>query len=181
MSKKADELYSSTQSGEEIHSSFSARVQKNLEIYNKTIDEWWQHFGIRIETDNLNPEICKQLLIKISNLYSEASYYYSLANSSSSALESSQATNHTEQYAKVISSFRDKNEKLPAAATIEQLVKAEQNEVYSAIATSKIVKDFFKTILDSLNTIRKIIDTATINNGIEAKLVRNNDYRAEDE
>jgi hypothetical protein len=178
---KANNLYSKVECGKDTYSSFSARIQESLKIYGKTIDEWWKHFGIRIEVDNLNPEICKQLLIKISNLYQEASYYYSLANSSSSALENSQASNHTEQYAKVISSFRDKEEKIPAAATIEQLVKAKQNEVYSAIATSKIVKDFFKTVLDSLNTVRKIVDTATINSGIEAKLVHNNDYRNGDE
>jgi hypothetical protein len=178
---KSDELFSKTELGENTFSSFSERIKNNLLIYNKTIPEWWAYFGIRLEEDNLNPEICKQLGRKVANLYQEASYYYSLASSSSNALESSQSSTHTERYASVVASYRENNEKVPAAATIEQLVKAEQDEVYSAIATAKIAKDFFKTVLDSLNTVRKIIDTATINSGIEAKLTSANSYREGDD
>jgi hypothetical protein len=173
---KSDNLFQKTQDGEDIFSAFSGRIQKNLLIFDKTIDEWWKHFGLRIDYDNLNPENCKELLKKIANLYQEASYYYSLASSSSDALESSQSSSHTEKYAEVVNSYRDKGEKVPAAATVDQLVRAEQDEIYNAIATSKITRNFFKTILDSLNTCRKTIDTATINSGIEAKLANVHSY-----
>jgi len=79
---KSDELFSKADAGEEIYTSFSARIKNNLLIFDKTINEWWGHFGLRIDTDNLNPENCKQYLIRVSNLYQEASYYYSLANAS---------------------------------------------------------------------------------------------------
>ena len=180
MTTKSQELFSRADSGEEIFSSFSERVKNNLLIYDKTISEWWSHFGIRIEEDNLNPEVCKQLLKRIANLYQEASFYYSWSSSSSNALESSQSSSHTERYAAVVNDYRGKGEKVPAASTIEQLVKADQDEVYSAIATAKISKDFFKTILDSLNTTRRIIETATINSGIEAKLNPIHNYREGD-
>lgn len=181
MTSKSKELFSRVDQGEETLSSFSDRVRNNLLIFDKTIPEWWSHFGIRIDQDNLTPEICKNLLKKIATLYHEASYWYSIANASSSALESSQASSHTERYASVVAEYRGNNEKIPAAATIEQLVKADQDEIYSAIANSKITKDFFKTILDSLNTARKCIDTATINSGIEAKLNRIDNYREGDD
>lgn len=177
---QSDELFKKVDEGEEVYSSFRRRVKENLLIFDKTIPEWWEIFGVRIEEDNLTPELCRQLLAKVSNLYQEASYYYSLASSSSSALESSQSSTHTEKYAEVVSGFRKKEQKIPAAATIEQLVKAEQDEIYSAIANSKITKDFFKTVLDSLNTVRKILDTTTMNNGIEAKLLPHNSYRTGD-
>jgi len=181
MTKKSDELFSRLEAGEETFHSFGARVRENLLIFDKTIPEWWKHFGMRIEVDNLNPENCKEIAKKIANLYQEASYYYSLANSSTSALESSQLSTHTEKYAEVVASYRNNKEKIPAAATIENLVKAEEDEIYSAIATAKITKDFFKTVLDSLNTCRKIIDTATINSGIEAKINAIDNYRKDED
>jgi hypothetical protein len=176
---KSDNLFSRVEEGEEVLSSFAGRVKNNLLIFDKTIDEWWEHFGTRIEADNLNPETCRELAKKIANLYQEASYYYSLANASSSALESSQASSHTEKYAEVVVSYTSNGNKPPAAATIEQLVKADQDEVYSAIATAKITKDFFKTVLDSLNTCRKLLDMASINNGIEAKISMIDNYKGD--
>jgi hypothetical protein len=170
--------------GQAIYSSFVTRVKENLLINDRTPDEWWAHFGLRIETNNLNPEICKSLLIQIANLYQEASYYYSISNASFSALEGSQSSEHTKKYKQVVDQLRAEkpDEKLPAAATIENLVKAEENVIYSAIATAKIAREFWKTILDSLNTTRKIIDTASMNNGIEAKMSQYGDkYHEGDE
>ena len=149
MSDKSEALFEKTDKGEEVFHSFSKRVKDNLLIYDKTIPEWWQHFGLRIDYENLNPENCKEILKKIANLYQEASYWYSLSCASSEALESSQSSNHTEKHAEIVKSYRDKGEKIPAAATLEQLVKADQDEIYSAIATAKIAQNFFKKILDS--------------------------------
>jgi hypothetical protein len=179
---RSDKLFEKIQLGETIHSSFSDRLKQNLLLYDKTIPEWWQHFGVRIETDNLNPEQCRMYGVKIANLYQEASFYYSLAIAEMHTLESSSNSNHAERIAELVANWEMEHPgiKLPAATTLENLARNDENDIYSAISIAKLNKDFWKTVLNSLDTCRKILENSTVNNGIEAKLNSINQYKGDD-
>ncbi len=168
---RADKLFDKILLGEEVHASFSKLLQENFKINGKSMKDWRDYFYVEMPIDNLTPGICKKISGEIAKLYQEASFYYSVANAETQLLERSSDSSYREKYTAIVANWKKEQEsKLPAAATLEILAKFEQDDVYSATAKIKVAKGFWKDVLDSLDTCRKLIDNATFNNNIEARL-----------
>lgn len=168
---KAKKLFENLTGGREIYKQFGELLKTQYTINEKTIDEWWAHFGIMEKDENLTPARCKELDAEIARLFQEASYYLSSAAAEMQLLEKSSETTYREQYTALVTESTNKNDKIPAAATLDTLAKAGQDDVYSAVANAKTAREFWKTILVSLDTCRKLVDNATYNLNIEAKLL----------
>lgn len=167
---KADELLSKLLKGKEIHDLFAANMRKQLLINGKTMEQWEDRFKIKIPTDDLTPAICRQYDYKLLELNQEASFYHAIAGAKLQMIKRGGDSTYRDKFFAIVQEYKEKNIKLPAAATLENLAKVETDDVESAQSIAEVERDFWSDILNHLSSCRKIIENATFNSSIEAKL-----------
>lgn len=170
MTTKADKLFDNLLAGETIHDSFSKLLKERFTINGKSMEEWREYFYVDTINVDLNPENCKTLAGQIANLYQEASYLKAVASAKLQMLEKTSETTYRERYTAIVEEWRQGGGKVPAAATLEQLAKFEQDDVYSAVSIAKVAKAFWGDILNGLHECRKTVESATFNSNTEMKL-----------
>ena len=167
---KADALLVKLLKGKEIHDLFAENMKRHLLINGKSMDQWEKEFKIYIKTDNLTPQICKQFDLTLLELYQEASFYYATASAKLQVIKRGGDSTFRDKFFAITEEYRCANKKLPAATTLENLAKVENDDLESAQAIAEVEKSFWSDILDHLSHCRKLIENATFNNNTEAKM-----------
>jgi hypothetical protein len=171
MSTEADAVFEKLLDGQKLQSSLSSTLKTSFFINGKTMDSWRKYFQVNVPADNLNPEICRGIASKLAMLYQEASGYYAMSDAELQVMERGSESQYRNKYEAHVLEYKNApNGKIPSAATLENLAKAGLDTLYSAISVSQIAKNFWKSVLDSLDTTRKLIENMTFNNHIEANL-----------
>ena len=168
---KADSLLDKLLKGKQIHDLFASNMRKHLQITGQSIDVLEARFKIKIQTDNLTPEICKMYDLKLMELNQEASFYYAIASAKQQMLKRSGESTYRDTFYAIVQEYKTADKKLPANATLENLARVENDDLDSAQAIAEIEKQFWKDILDHLGSMRKLIENATFNNSVEAKML----------
>lgn len=150
-------------------------MDEKLTINGKHFSHWKEYFHIDIPYDNLNPSIVRDLDLKLLKLNQEAALFYAIANARVQTIGRGTDSIFRQKYNAICQEYKSKNEKLPAAATIEQMAKADFDDIESAKTQFEVEKTFWKDILDSLASIRKILENATWNskNDLDIKYAKN--------
>lgn len=154
--------------GKQVHDLFAKSMKEKLLISGRTIEEWETEFKIKVPTDNLTPAMCKQIDIKLMELNQEASFFHAVATAKLQMIKRGGESAFRDRYFALVQEYKDKK-KLPAAATLENLAKVENDDIESAQSIAEVEKGFWVNILDHLSSCRKIIENATFNSSIEAK------------
>lgn len=170
--EKANTLVDSIMEGKEIHDKFADNMRKKFLINGKTMDEWEEQYRVTIETDNLTPAICRQYDVKLLEYNQEVAFFHAMAAAKLQLLSRGHASAYRDKFYALVQEYKDKGGKLPAAATLENLAKVETDDVESASTIAEVEKTFWSNIMDHLTTCRKIIENATMNNNVEARLLR---------
>ena len=170
--EKANTLVESIMKGKEIHDKFAENMRKNFLINNKTMDAWEEQYRVNIETDNLTPSICRQYDLKLLEFNQEVAFFHAMAAAKVQLLSRGHTSAYRDKYYALVQEYQTKGAKLPAAATLENLAKVETDDVESATTIAEVEKSFWSNIMDHLTTCRKIIENATMNNNVEARLLR---------
>ncbi len=167
---KAEALIDKLLSGKKVHDHFSGMIRQKLTISGSTMDEWEQTFRIHVPTDNLNPSTCKEFDSKLLELNQEAAFYHAVAVAKLQMIKRGTDAAHRDKIYALVQEYKDNDKKLPAAATLENLAKVENDDLESAQSIAEIEKSFWTNILEHLATCRKIVENASFNNNTEAKL-----------
>tara|TARA_Y100000310_G_scaffold336391_2_gene420803 strand:+ start:7142 stop:7699 length:558 start_codon:yes stop_codon:yes gene_type:complete len=138
----------------------------SYQIQDHTISEWRSHFAIRLPAD-IGTDTCKSVDIKLVNLFQEAHGNKGKAEAALSMYKAGYAKRYRAEYASLVRSYEGK--KLPAAGTLVTLTEEKLGDMKDAIALAETEVSFWREMLANLNTIRKIIENATLNISVEAK------------
>lgn len=168
---KAKSLVDRLLSGKKIHDQFAGMIRQQLMISGRTMDEWEQTFRIHINQDNLNPSTCKELDAKLIDLHQDAAFYHAVAVVKLQMIKRGNDSAFRDRFTALVQEHKQTNGgKLPSAVTLENLAKFENDDVESAQSIAEIEKGFWSNILEHLSTCRKILENASFNNNIEARM-----------
>lgn len=169
----ADKMIERLRTGKNIHDLFAEQVKTRILIQGKTMEQWKKHFTVKIpETPDINE--CRNLDMKIMALHEEAAFLKAMAEASHTLGKRSHDSAYREKFTSLVSEYKAENKKLPAKDTLETLAKAELDDIESGLSYSELSIKFWKEILEDLNFKRRVIENATINNSVEAKLAEKN-------
>ncbi len=168
---KAKGLIDKLLSGKKIHDQFAGMIRQQLLISGRTMDEWEAMFRIHIDQDNLNPTTCKEIDAKLINLYQDAAFYHAVSVVKLQMIKRGNDSSFRDKYTELVQEYKTSNNgKLPSAVTLENLAKFENDEIESAQSIAEIEKGFWTNILEHLSSCRKILENASFNNNIEARM-----------
>jgi len=165
-----DTMISGLRKGKDIHEQFAKAVQERMMIQGKTMPQWRKHFSVKIP-DNPDITACKETSMRLMELFQEASFLKAMADAAHSLQKKGYDTQYREKFEAAVSEYKTEGKKLPAKDTLETLAKLEVDDIESGLAYSDLSVRFWKEILENLNYLRKIVETSTINNSVEAKML----------
>lgn len=166
----ADQMLADLRRGKSLHDMFAEAVSNRIKLGDKTMNEWLKHFRIAIpETPDTSQ--CKEIDMKLMELHQEASFMKAMAEASHTLGQKSKSTQYREKFTSLVSQYSAGGKKLPAKDTLETLAMSELDDIDSGLSFSEMAIKFWKDIIEDLNFKRKIIETATIANASEVKLL----------
>jgi len=170
---RAEELMKRTIDGKHVSEMFGEAINKQYLINGKSMQAWKMQFSLRIP-ENPDPAQCKRLASQLAALFHEATFYFSLAEAQLDALQSGEFHEFTATFQQMVTDYQIKHpgKSLPAQKTLETLAHGRMLDVKGAINNTKISKNFWKRILESLTEVRKNLEIASKNNYIQLQLER---------
>lgn len=170
--ESAELLIAHLKKGKEVHDIFAQQFRNRYTIAGRTIEDWEKYFKISVPA-NPDPQVCKSMDMQIMELHQEAAFYFAEASARAQALRKGSDTEYRSRYTALVAEYQKEGKKLPAHKSLEDLTKAETDNIESAVVNADIQKDFWKSIMEHLNMCRRLLENATINSGIEAKMALN--------
>lgn len=164
-----DEMITNLRKGKDIYEQFIQAVNDRMTIQGKTMPQWKEHFRVDIP-DNPDINACKEIDMKLLELYQEASFLKAMAEAAATLQRKGYDTEYRNKFERLVAQYEGEKKKLPAKDTLENLAKKEVDSIESGLAYSDLAVRFWKEILENLNYIRKLVENATINNSVEAKI-----------
>lgn len=167
--EKAEVLLESIKKNKNIYDAFATNFKTRYLIADKTIEQWEEEFKLVVPED-LNPQQCKQFDIKLMGLHQEATFLKAAARAYVQALTKGLETQYRSKFSALVVEYKSKNEKLPAAATLESLARIDLDDVDGAIMAANIANNFWEDIIKHLDYCRKLVESIAMSNGIQAKM-----------
>jgi len=166
--QRAGELLEHLNKGKAINELFGDAFERQYIIYGKSPREWRRYFKVNIP-ETADTEQCKHVALKLIDLNQEVSFLFAAAEAQLDALTSGESEEYTARFNQLIAEYKEKDIKLPASKTLETMAQANTSDIRAAISSARIIKNFFKRILDGLGEVRKSLEIATWNNSIQSK------------
>lgn len=168
-----DQMIGDLRQGKDIHEQFAQAVEDRMLIQGKTMKQWREHFRVKVP-DNPDINACKAIDMVLMEKYQEASFLKAMADASHLLQKKGYDSQYRKKFEALVSEYKHGGKKLPAKDTLAALAAAKVDDVETGLAYSDLAVRFWKEILDNLNYIRKIVENATINNSVEAKVTQQN-------
>jgi len=169
--QRAELLMTTLNNDKSITELFGDSFQRQYQIFGKSPAQWRDHFRINVPKDS-NPAQLNAILAELATLYQEASSYYAVSEAMVDALDAGSEREFTNAFNKRIAEYKAKGISLPAQKTLETIAKHEMLDVAGAATNAKIIKNFWRRMLEGLTEVRKTLETATWNNHILANQER---------
>jgi hypothetical protein len=166
--QRADQLMGYINHDKAINDIFSDSFERQYLIYGKAPRTWRQYFKITIP-ENPNTSQCKSIAAKLASLMQEATFYYAAAEAQLDALSSGESKEYTAAFNTLIAEYKGAKRSLPAAKTLETMAGSKIMDIRGAIQNAKIIKNFWKRMMEGLTEVRKNTELATWNNSTQAK------------
>jgi hypothetical protein len=166
--QRAEGLMTGLTRDKSITEIFGDAFRKQYRIGDKTPEQWERYFRITLPENPSPPEIVTAVG-KLASLYQEASFMYAVAEAQVDALSSGESREFTSSFNRLVAEYREAGRSLPASKTLETMAKNEMLDMTGARDNAKIIKNFWKRILEQLTELRKLMEQATWNNHITAR------------
>lgn len=167
--EKAEALLDSIKKNKGIYDAFAKNFRERYKIIDKTIAEWEKIFKVSIPED-LNPQQCKNTDIELMKLHQEATFYKAAARAILQALEKGLESQYRSKFSALVAEYKSKNEKLPAAGTLDSLARINLDDIDGAIMSANIANNFWEDVIKHLDYCRKLVESIAMSNGIQAKM-----------
>ncbi len=172
----AQKLSQTLKDGKKVYQIFLNELQANLVIHNMPIKHWEEKFKILVPTDDLTPTMCKELNLQLLKNHQEVAFFYAEATARLQMFKTGSESVYNKKFNAIVAEYKTQGLKLPAAATLESMAKVANLSVDSAYAQADMEAKFWKNILGSLETCRRLIEQASINVATERKALENDHY-----
>ena len=169
---KADLLVKKLFKGQTVHSMFADTMKRQLTISGETMEHWKKEFMIRIPTDNLTPEMCRDLGMHILNLNQDATFYFAVASAKAQWLKRGSESAFNDQFYAIVQEYKEKKQRVPGQETLKALSSIGNEEVESAHTIADIECKFWKSILEHLATCRRLVENASMTISTEMKYLK---------
>lgn len=166
--QRAEELIGYLNHDKAVNDLFSDAFEKQYLIYGKSPKEWRRYFKVTIPEDPDTAQ-CKALAARVAALTQEVNFFFAAAEAQLDALASGESKEFTSAFNQTIAEFRSKGRAIPASKTIEQMANEKTMDIKGAVQNAKIIKNFWKRLLDGLVEVRKNVELATWNNHTQSK------------
>jgi uncharacterized protein YaaR (DUF327 family) len=168
-----DEMVKDLRRGKDIYEQFYEAAESRLMIQGKTMVQWKKHFSVHVPQ---NPDIsaCKEIDMKLMELYQEAAFLKAMAEAAAALQRKGYETQYRNKFEALVAEYKATGQKLPAKDTLENLAKKTVDDIETGTTYSDLAVRFWKEVIENLNYIRKLIENATINNSVEAKIAERN-------
>lgn len=168
-------LINELKKGKKSYDEFGHVISKLYQVAGKTMGEWQEYFKIALPPDP-NPSILQDLDSHIMALHHEASFHKAKCNLKLQTAKDRYSSKYRKEYTKLVMTYQNQNAKLPARDTLNTLVEEEISEIKDMITHAEIELDFWKEVLNDLNTSRRLIENVTLNISVETKALMNQQY-----
>jgi len=162
-----EEVYQ--ESNSDSYNVFKNVVLEKEQVGGKTILQWKEYFKLDIP-ESPDPEICKNIDIQLIQLHHEATFLYNLTKLCLDRLHTMSEAKFQQKYKELYEGFRNQDSRPPGAPIIENLAKVDVQDVVNMRDAAKRELEFWKRIIANLDMQRRLINDATINNGIQVKM-----------
>ncbi|RLF68161.1 MAG: hypothetical protein DRN26_00395 [Thermoplasmata archaeon] len=166
--QRAEELMGYLNRDKAINEIFSDGWERQYLIYGKPPREWRRYFRVSIP-ESPDTAQCKAIAAKLANLLQEATFFYAAAEAQLDALSSGESREYTAAFNKLVAEYKAANKNLPASKTLETMANSKIMDIRGAIQNARLIKNFWKRILEGLVEVRKNVELATWNNSTQAK------------
>jgi hypothetical protein len=166
--QRADQLMGYLNHDKAVNEIFSDSFERQYLIYGKAPRTWRTYFKITVP-ENPNTSQCKALAAKLASLMQEATFYYAGAEAQLDALSSGESKEYTAAFNQLVAEYKEAKKSLPAAKTLETMAGSRIMDIRGAIQNAKIIKNFWKRMIEGLVEVRKNVELATWNNSTQAK------------
>jgi hypothetical protein len=173
---KADAMIKRLVGGREVYDLMKADFEQNFLISGKPMSEWVEEFRVTIPTDNLTPQMIQEIGLQVMELHQKAAFHHAAAQALTQFIKRGGELSYYHKFNSLVEDHKTKNEKLPAAATLEAMAKADTGDEESAVFRSDVGTRFWKLILEHLATCRKILETASYSVNNELRLEQQQNY-----
>ena len=174
--EKARKMLSHLVGGESVFSYLEKDLRAKPLISGQPLDHWTEKFTVKIPMDNLNPQMIQELSMEVMKLNQEASFYLAAAQAITQCIKRGGDLSYYDVFNEIVQGYREKGEKLPAAATLETMTKMAIKDEESAGFYAEVAAKFWKLILDDLSFCRKTLETASWSLHSEIKLELQQQY-----
>lgn len=166
--QRADQLFAYLTHDKAVNDIFGDSFERQYPIYGKTPRVWRTYFKVAVP-ENPNTSQCKSLAAKLASLMQEATFFYAAAEAQLSALSSGESREYTTAFNHLVAEYKEAKRSLPAAKTLDTMAGSRIMDIRGAIQNAKIIKNFWKRMIEGLVEVRKNVELATWNNSTQVK------------
>jgi hypothetical protein len=166
--QRADQLLGYLTHDKAVNEIFGDSFERVYKIYGKPPRTWRQHFKITVP-ENPNTSQCKSLAAKLAALMQEPVFYYAAAEAQLDALSSGESREYPTAFNQLVAEYKEAKRSLPAAKTLDTMAGSRIMDIRGAIQNAKIIKNFWKRMIEGLVEVRKNVELATWNNSTQQK------------
>lgn len=166
--QRAEELLKHISHDKIINEIFGDAFERQYLIYGKAPRAWRDYFKVPIP-ENPDTGQCKAIAAKLGALVQEATFFLAAAEAQLDALSSGEEKEYSTAFNRLIAEYKQAGKSLPAAKTLETVAQSKIMDIRGAIGAAKIIKNFWKRIIEGLIEVRKCLEQATWNNSTQTK------------
>ena len=166
--QRAEELLAHITKDKAINEIFGDAFERQYMIYGKAPRAWRDYFRVPIP-ENPDTSQCKSIAAKLAALVQEVTFFLAAAEAQLDALTGGEEKEYSAAFNRLIAEYRQAGKSLPAAKTLETIAQGKIMDIRGAIGAAKIIKNFWKRMLEGLTEVRKLLEQATWNNSTQVK------------
>jgi len=166
---QGEKLLATMQNGKEVLAYFDEKLKKDLLIAGHPMQHWKDEFHVHVQPDNMTPSLCKETDMKILQFNQEVAFFHNVAFARREMIKHGNEAVYMKRFQELVREYKESQKKLPAAATLETLARADQLDVESAQAIAEIEVVFWKNMLNSLGRSQRLVNDAAMMIAAELK------------
>jgi hypothetical protein len=165
-------LIGSLRNSKGLYDNLKKRVEVSYLIAGKTMKDWEKHFRIEVEQDLL-PHQIREIELRLVSLYQEATFLKAAAERQVQLFHGLSKAAYREAVTVLIASYKEAGKRLPAKETIQAIANKDTGDTDDAAIHAELELSFWKSILSSLDTCRKLLETTLMALAVEMKSLGN--------
>ena len=165
-----EEIFDEIREAALVHAAATNKFTTEFSFYGKSLDEWSNELAVPVP-DKIDPDLMRQLYVKLANNIQVATHFYTVASTVSSSMTSGSRIKKADLVAAIVDQYEKGNATRPAATVIERMADSYMSDTQTMKIVAKIVKDFWRQKLDSLIEVRRCLEQIGISIHTEMKYV----------